>query len=161
MRPTALAEDYASSTDVALHALSWYENAIAKVDAVILLQPTSPFRKVETVRAAINTFASLPNSAVISVSKIDCHPSRMFTIVNDRLKFQDPSADFVSPSQRLQDVYAPNGLLYLISAMEFKASRSFFPNFITPIVVEDQIEALDIDTQSDFDLADKISHLVT
>ena len=161
MRPTALAGDHASSTDVVLHALSWYENAIAKVDAVILLQPTSPFRKLETVRAGIKVFTSLSNTAVISVSKIDCHPSRMFTIVNDRLKFQDPSANFDTPSQQLQDIYAPNGLLYLIGAKEFKASRSFFSNFITPVIVEDQIEALDIDTQSDFDLADKISRLMT
>src|SRR5438093_3043672 len=44
LRPAALATDTASSVDVCLHSLDWYEQAHGAVDGLLLLQPTSPFR---------------------------------------------------------------------------------------------------------------------
>ena len=44
LRPEDMAIDSASSVDVSLHALDWYQSEVGKVDGLILLQPTSPFR---------------------------------------------------------------------------------------------------------------------
>lgn len=45
LRPIELATDTATSIEVILHALDWYEREKQEVDGVILLQPTSPFRR--------------------------------------------------------------------------------------------------------------------
>jgi CMP-N-acetylneuraminic acid synthetase len=56
LRPSELATDNASSVDVALHALDWYEASKGSVDGILLLQPTSPFRTPETVPRGIELF---------------------------------------------------------------------------------------------------------
>ena len=45
LRPSELSDDSAKTTDVVIHALSWYQSKFKKIDAVLVLQPTSPFRK--------------------------------------------------------------------------------------------------------------------
>ena len=53
LRPPELATNEAETIDVLLHAIDWYESEIGKLGGVMLLQPTSPFRKSETIRRAI------------------------------------------------------------------------------------------------------------
>jgi CMP-N-acetylneuraminic acid synthetase len=48
LRPASLATDEASSIDVAIHALDWYESEKGAIDGVMLLQPTSPFRSKQS-----------------------------------------------------------------------------------------------------------------
>ena len=45
VRPEALSSDTSGSREVILHALDHYQQAGRQFDAVILLQPTSPFRR--------------------------------------------------------------------------------------------------------------------
>ena len=47
VRPKELASDTANTNDVIKHALEYYESKGRVYDLVILLQPTSPFRKKE------------------------------------------------------------------------------------------------------------------
>ena len=49
LRPPELATDTASPVDVCLHALEWYEKENGKIDGLMLLQPTSPFRSRDTI----------------------------------------------------------------------------------------------------------------
>ena len=50
LRPKRLSLDKTKSHEAALHAINWYENNIQKVDALMLLQPTSPFRRLKTIK---------------------------------------------------------------------------------------------------------------
>ena len=56
IRPDQLSNDTASSYDVIMHALNHYETINKKFDAVLLLQPTSPFRKNEDLQSLIKEF---------------------------------------------------------------------------------------------------------
>ena len=56
LRPEELATDTAKSADVCLHGLEWYESEKGRVDGLLLLQPTSPFRTRETVLRGIELF---------------------------------------------------------------------------------------------------------
>ena len=55
-RPAKLSTDTATSNDVLVHALKYYEEQGRAIDPVILLQPTSPFRKVEFLKEAVNLY---------------------------------------------------------------------------------------------------------
>ena len=65
LRPPELATDTATSVDAALHALDWYEADKGKVDGLLLLQPTSPFRTKETVMRGIAFFKNHNNLQVL------------------------------------------------------------------------------------------------
>ena len=49
LRPKKLSGDKSSSISVLKHALSWSENKFNTYDAVLLLQPTTPFRKYKDI----------------------------------------------------------------------------------------------------------------
>ena len=57
-RPDKLATDHAGSYEVILHAVSFYENAGHRLDCIVLLQPTSPFRQPIHVNEAIELYSN-------------------------------------------------------------------------------------------------------
>ena len=61
LRPKRLSLDKTKSHEAALHAINWYENNIQKVDALMLLQPTSPFRRLKTIKEGIRIFKNKKN----------------------------------------------------------------------------------------------------
>ena len=85
LRPVELATDEASSVNVAAHALDWYESTIGKVDGLLLLQPTSPFRTQEMIRQGIKLYVQSGNESVLGVSKADKHPMWALKLENEHL----------------------------------------------------------------------------
>ena len=79
-RPPELATDTASSVDVCLHALEWYEKENGRIDGLMLLQPTSPFRSRKSVFQGIELFSSHQHRPVIGVSTAKSHPMWCFEI---------------------------------------------------------------------------------
>jgi CMP-N,N'-diacetyllegionaminic acid synthase len=156
LRPDELATDTASSVDVALHALNWYEAKKGLVDGLLLLQPTSPFRTKENIQRGIELFINHNFQSIIGVSPTSDHP--MWT-----LKIQD---DFLVPfmqehgigirSQDLPPSYVMNGYFYLIAPKELRAQHSFIGPKTLPLLIESPQEALDIDTEWDYKIAEFI-----
>jgi len=86
LRPADLASDTASAVDVALHALNWYERENGKVDGLMLLQPTSPFRTHETVSRGIILFHENSACPIIGVSPAKSHPMWCFRINDNKMQ---------------------------------------------------------------------------
>jgi CMP-N,N'-diacetyllegionaminic acid synthase len=122
IRPEYLATDSASINDVILHAINYYESMQKYFDAVLLLQPTSPFRLDKDLNELKNEFNSLIDM-VVSVKLSKENP--YFNIYEqncDGFMFKSKNGDF----QRRQDcpeVYVFNGSMYLINVASIKKSR--------------------------------------
>jgi CMP-N-acetylneuraminic acid synthetase len=154
LRPVELATDIASSVDVALHAIDWYETAKGAVDGILLLQPTSPFRSRKTVLRGIELFRENGRNPVLGISPTHAHP--MWTLKMD--------GEFVVPffqenglgtrSQDLTIAYVVNGSFYLSSPAELRANQSFIGLKTTPLMIQSPQEALDIDTEWDWTVAE-------
>jgi N-acylneuraminate cytidylyltransferase len=153
LRPAELATDTASSLDVCLHALDWYEQHHASVDGVLLLQPTSPFRRQSTVERGLQLFAH-KGRPVVGVSPARSHPMWCFRIEQGTLVPFVPGGGLHLRSQELPPAYVVNGAFYLISPRELRSERSFFAPDMAPLVIDDEIESLDIDTPWDWQLAE-------
>ena len=80
VRPAEISTDTASSDSVIMHALNYYENLGKIYDTIILLQPTSPFRKVEHVKEALDLFTG-KEDMIISVSESKSNP--YFTLMEE------------------------------------------------------------------------------
>lgn len=154
LRPEKIATDEATSVDVALHALDWYEAENGTVDGMLLLQPTSPFRTHETVRRGIELFETHGRKSVIGVSPARDHPMWTFKEQGDYLVPFLENNGLESRSQDLEPVFVVNGGFYLISPEELRRNQSFAVNEPIPLVIESEKEALDIDTEWDFKLSE-------
>lgn len=154
LRPSTLASDTSSSVDVALHALDWYEDQYGAVDGLMLLQPTSPFRRAETIREALRLFENCNGQSVVSLSPVSEHPAWTFRIRDGVL---EPFHNWEGMSKRSQDLdpaYTLNGAIYLVAPEKLRQTLSLYTENTVPLVMKDPIEALDIDTVWDWELAE-------
>jgi CMP-N,N'-diacetyllegionaminic acid synthase len=159
LRPGELATDNASSVDVALHALDWYEASKGSVDGILLLQPTSPFRTRETVRRGIELFRINNHQTVLGVSEVHDHPMCTLKMEGDYIVPFMHDHGFGMRSQDLPSAYVVNGSFYLVSPVELRRNNSFVGSKITPLLIESEKEALDIDTEWDWFLAENSLNL--
>ena len=152
IRPEELANDNASSHDVIIHAINHYEKLNQIFDAVLLLQPTSPFRIQEDFNHLIKVYNN-NTDMVVSVKLAKENP--YFTL------FEENRDGFLNKSkigvfERRQDcpeVYAFNGSMYLINIESIKKSKiAEFKNIKKLIMPEER--SVDIDTLADWTLAE-------
>lgn len=159
LRPMELATDTATSIDVALHALDWYEESHGVVDGLMLLQPTSPFRRTETIKKAIQLFIANERRSVIGVSPAATHPLWCFRIEQNTLipYFKNEIGEIPRRSQDLPPVFEINGAMYLTEPRYLRTHRAFFGSDACPLLMDKSSEALDIDTAHDFLIAECIA----
>ena len=156
-RPFEISEDSSTTSEVALHALNWFEQNVSKVDGVLLLQITSPFRTIERMIEGIEVFKSSGMKPVVAVSPVSQHPKWIFRIENNELVSVLSGGENSSKVQDSEKLYVVNGSFYLITPQDLREQETFFPKSIQPLVVNSATESLDIDTQDDFDIAEIIA----
>jgi CMP-N,N'-diacetyllegionaminic acid synthase len=150
MRPEELARDDTPSEPVVLHALAELEEGY---DYVVLLQPTSPFRRAEDIDNAVRLCQQMRAAACVAVSLAKQSPWWTFTLDEEsRLSRILPEI----PGRRRQDmpkVYYPNGAVFVAEAARFRAQPTFYPEDIVGYPMPPE-RALDIDTKLDFLIAE-------
>ena len=154
LRPEELATDTATSIDATLHALDWYESRRGAVDGILLLQPTSPFRTVETVCRGIELFDKSEQQTVLGVSPTHAHPMWTFKFVGKYIEPWIQNHGLSTRSQDLPPAYIVNGSFYLSSPSTLRAENSFFSKKLVPLLIKSEREALDIDSLLDFKIAE-------
>jgi N-acylneuraminate cytidylyltransferase len=157
LRPAGLASDTATSMDVCIHAIDWYENEKGLVDGIILLQPTSPFRTTATIRRGIELFIKNSHMPVVSFSPAASHPMWCYQLTDIGIKPFIVGSEKPTRSQDLPEAYMLNGALYIASSKYLRQHRSFIGDGTQPLVIDDGKESLDIDTEWDWKLAEYLS----
>jgi N-acylneuraminate cytidylyltransferase len=154
LRPAELATDTAGSYEVLLHAINFQKEQGKVYDALILLQPTSPFRTVAHIKGALAKF-SLNIDMVVSVIETKSNP--YYTL------FEETEEGFLTKSKegtftRRQDcpkVWEYNGAIYIINiASLLKSPLSSFKKIVR--FEMDEISSVDIDTELDWIIAETI-----
>lgn len=157
LRPANLATDTASSLAVCLHALDWYEDRHGAVDGLLLLQPTSPFRKRETVERGVELFRE-HGRPVVAVSPALTHPSWCYRIEDGVLRPYVEDGGLDLRSQDLSPAYAANGSLYIVGSADLRRHQSLYGDGAPlPLFVTEREESLDIDTAFDWAVAEMVA----
>lgn len=154
LRPAILASDSAKSLDVAKHALLTMEERDGLYDALMLLQPTAPFRTADDINTSIRLLQCNPFAdSVISVVDVEgFHPARMKYIENGILI--DPPFAESYESQNRQDLtpmYLRNGAIYL-TRRDILMANSFKGKVCLAHIMPVE-RSVNIDTLADFEYA--------
>ena len=154
LRPTELATDTSSSEDVLKHALKEAVKKGLLFDAVVLLQPTSPFRNEEHIQSAIIEFEKDPESLLLSVTEARENP--YYTLMEeDKDGFLQKSKQ--SNFTRRQDcpsVWNINGAIYIFPKNEFM--KGGFDTLSKRKFVMNALASIDIDSSSDWTIAESL-----
>ena len=155
LRPAEFATDQASSVDVVLHALDFMrEHEGKEYDAIMLLQPTTPFRDSEDINEAINILLNSDADSVISVTNVGgSHPARMKFIADGNL-IDPPFVEAFEGQNRqeLPPMYIRNGGIYLTRIDTIK-NWSFKGNISKALVMPEK-KSVNIDNIDDFEFAE-------
>lgn len=146
LRPKKLASCSASSAQVALHGLNWYEKKKCKVDGLLLLQPTSPFRTRQTIKRGIKLFIQHNYKTVIGVSTVNKKSDKK---KEQRLKYKK----YIQQKKVTDPKLFVNGTFYLIKPQALRKKLTFFDKQAVPLIIKSKKEAIDIDTIDDFQIA--------
>ena len=155
MRPKELSEDIVADGPVLHHALLACENTDSRrYDVVVMLQPTSPFRKPEHVTAVVKKLIDGGYDAVWTVSETDskAHPLKQLSIRDDRLEYYDPAGADIIARQQLKPVYHRNGVAYAMIRGLIADNKTVKGKNTSFVVIDDLL--VNIDTEFDFKLAE-------
>lgn len=154
-RPKELAQDNSNSIFVAVHGLKEMERLQKTTyDAVMYLQPTTPFRKYEDINRCLDLLKKAKSAdSVISVVNVNSfHPARMKYFENGYLI--DP--DFCEKEenqnrQELRPMYIRNGAIYL-TRRDTLLKESFKGDKCLAFEMSSE-DSINIDTVQDFEYA--------
>jgi CMP-N,N'-diacetyllegionaminic acid synthase len=153
-RPAELATDTATSNDVVLHTMDWIEAQEGRrYDAIMLLEPSSPFARPEHFDEAIELFLARNASLVVGMRETEV--SSIFVgalgadgsiggIVDKMLK---------TPAQRRQDQpieVTMNGALYLVGWDAMRQHRKIYADPAKSYgILMDRLHSIEIETAAD------------
>jgi N-acylneuraminate cytidylyltransferase len=153
-RPEELSLDSTSSHDVLIHAIEYYESQGAFYDIILLLQPTSPIRKIEFVNDCIELFKKSDCDMVVSVCETPLNP--YYNLYNETDGFINRSIP--SNFTRRQDcpkTYLVNGSIYVISVNSLKKQPLHEMKKVIKYEMPEEF-SLDLDTLNDWEKAETI-----
>lgn len=158
-RPAELASDTASSADVVRHALRWIEEAERRrYDAVMLLEPSSPFARADHYDAAVALYETRDADLVVGV-----RPTEVASVFVGPLEADGSIAPIVrqmhaASGLRRQDQrpeVTMNGALYLFNWDRFMASGRIYDRPETAYGLPmDRVHSLEIETPDDLAYAE-------
>jgi N-acylneuraminate cytidylyltransferase len=123
---------------------------------MVLLQPTSPFRNLDSLRRGIELFRSGGGRAVVGVSPAGSHPWWCYSIEAGLLRPYIDGKGAMARSQDLPPAFAINGSFYMVEPEQLRERRSFVDSQTLPLRMEDPRESIDIDTEWDWRIAEAV-----
>lgn len=153
LRPAELATDTATTEQVLLHALDFYESKGMQYDYVAILQPTSPLRNGRHLQEALQALTP-DTEMLVSVKETDANPYYvLFEEDQNGVLHKSKEASFT----RRQDcprVWELNGAIYIISVEKLK--KGGLSSLKKQKYVMDKRASVDIDDEIDFSHAEAI-----
>jgi CMP-N,N'-diacetyllegionaminic acid synthase len=151
-RPDELAGDRSDMREVLLHAIDFAEKSGFFPETVVLLQPTSPFRKIADIENAFDLYTH-EFDMVVSVKESDANPYYVLFEEDDNGELFLSKPGNFTRRQDCPPVYQYNGCVYVINIdslrrtpmNQFKKVKKYEMSTFTSV---------DIDKPEDWDWAE-------
>ncbi len=155
VRPKPLCGPKATQDQVVLHAIDFLERTEGeRVETVVLLQPTCPFRNVDEVERAIRRFKTRRLNSLVGVSRVWHHPSDY--VYKDAAREGELRFVFRKASWKQRQDYPPvwfiTGALYICRVANLRRGGKFLDRQTELFPMSDET-MIDIDNPFDLELA--------
>jgi len=159
VRPLELSTDTSSTFDVIQHALDWLiKNESWKADILVILQPTTPFRRGHHIDSVIEILLENNSDAAITIREPDYSPYWMMKIDKDnKLSSIIEGGNRYKRRQDTPKVYQPAGMVYAFKKELLNEINSLFPFKDTRGFIVPKEESINIDSYLDYELAKTLS----
>ena len=144
-RPANLAKDNSTTESCVTHILNNF-NFIKPNDYIFILEPTSPLRKFNTIKKAINLIKKYKPKSVISTFRNKSLPG----VINKNNQFNYLIKNQIRNTQKRNYVYFEVGVFWAISVKFFISNNKIVSNQ-TKFVNVDYPEYIDINTNEDLE----------
>ena len=154
-RPDYLATDTCGSNEVIQHAWKFFADKEKHYDAILLLQPTSPFRKVEFLKEAVALYDDSIDM-VTSVKPAACNPYYDgFEEQSDGLLYVSKGDGAIARRQDAPCVWQQNGSIYVINPQSLMEKGLGGFSKIRKYAM-DELHSVDIDNPFDWKIAELV-----
>ncbi len=154
LRPEELSQDNTSSRDVILHAVNHYQQKGIEFTDILLLQPTSPFRKIEHLNEAWKLYQQSDCEMVTSVYTSPFNPYYNIFLESEQGYIQRSIPSTYTRRQDCPPAYILNGSIYFFKVDSIlKHDMSEFAKICKYQM--DESYSIDIDTEWDWAMAEK------
>ena len=150
MRSEATANDYATTFDVLAEVVDKYMDNGRSFDIVCCIYPCVPFLSTDTLRKAYGMLEGA--NAVVPVCKYPVPIEWAMKIEENMLVPSDPAAQLIR-SQDIVPKYYDVGMFYFARTDALMEEKTLVPSRTAAYVIDEK-ECQDIDTQSDWDMAE-------
>jgi N-acetylneuraminate synthase len=156
LRPAELAGDTTSTVESTLALLERLEAVGGPIDAVVLLQPTSPLRTDSDIADCWRAFDPVVRPSVVSIAAAH-HPVELSLRVetSGTLSWTDPSG---RPKRRQEYTpsYRPSGAVYVTTVELLRSAGAFIVPGVTRGVLLPPERAVDVDGPYDLVVAEAL-----
>lgn len=153
-RPEALATDTATTRDVLIHAINFLEENGDQYDYLVLLQPTSPFRRKGAIDEAIQLAINEKDvDMVVSVKETSSNPYYVLFEEDQQGYLKSSKEGYFQRRQDCPKVYEYNGSIYVIRVSSLRNHPTMkFPKILKYLMSDE--ESIDLDTEFDWKFAE-------
>lgn len=151
MRPAELAADDSPMLDVLQHAVAQLEREAWRPELIVLLQPTSPLRRPEHIREAVELLKSGNYDSAVSVVEIPSlfAPQKAMAIRDGLLTFWAAEGKGITRRQQTEAAYAREGTVYACRRDVLMDKGNLYGERSAPYLVPPEM-ALSLDTMDDW-----------
>lgn len=159
MRSEKTSDDFATTAEVLMEVLAEYEKRGEVFQQMACLYPTAPFMTAEKLRLAMQMLKRRDIVEVQPVVAFSYPPQRGYVIQGDFMEMKWKE-NYPKRSQDLEKLYHDAGQFYCYDVDTFIRAGGVILEGISPIVL-DELEVQDIDSETDWKLAELKYQMMT
>ncbi len=160
LRPAELAGHSSPTVDVMFHCLSYLKKQGRSYDAICLLQPTVPFRKLKDLDGALTVFANQTADSLVSVRPVphQYNPYWLYIENGQENIITKAIPKAVTRRQNLPKAYYRDGACYISKTKVLLKQKSIYGDTIQKYLMKQGVD-INIDTLEDWQRAEKYIEL--
>lgn len=154
LRPKKISKDNSLMKDVALHTINFMKKQNKEYDYLLLLQPTTPFRKLKEVKEIIKFVYKNKIKSLFSICKSWQHPNEFINIKKNKITYLSNKHN--NNRQKFKKFYFINGAVYMNSIEYFNIKKKFITTDSSTFLMSDET-IIDIDEKFHLKVADSFA----
>ena len=165
-RPKSISSGNSRSEEAVFHYINYLKlRKINLPDILLLIQPTSPFIKNKTINQVISVLQkNKKTSSAVTLIKTN----HKYHFLNQRILNKKNDIQFIFPKKRLEQYNRQNkldtyvhGNIFAFKITKFLHQKKIIAEPCQGIILDNELEAIDIDNPNDLKLANFLHKYIT